>query len=92
MRSSPHPIQPQPPAPHPLERRGRHARELLEPSVRYRRCALRWAGGLSAVHANNDRSNWLWRMMDNKVPIRSSLWSGTGTVIVEPGTCFSMMM
>ena len=31
-------------------------------------------------------------MMDIKVPMRNSLWSGTGTVIVEPGTCFCMMM
>ena len=31
-------------------------------------------------------------MIDNKVPMRNSLWSGTGTVMVLPGTCFCMMM
>jgi len=30
--------------------------------------------------------------MEAKVPIRNSAWSGTGTVIVEPGTAFCMTM
>lgn len=30
-------------------------------------------------------------MIDHKVPIRNYFWSGTGTVIVEPCTCFCMI-
>ena len=45
-----------------------------------------------SVYTNNDRSNPLCRMIDIRVPMRSSLWSGTGTVIVDPGICFCMMM
>jgi hypothetical protein len=43
-------------------------------------------GGRKAVcpqASNGERGNCDCRMMDISVPIQSSAWSGTGTVIVE---------
>ena len=38
--------------------------------------------------SNNSRGRPLWRMIDRSVPIRSSLWSGAGTVVVvSPPRC-----
>ena len=35
-------------------------------------------------HSNSVLGNPGWRMIDSNVPIRSSRWSGTGTVMVLP--------
>jgi len=46
-----------------------------------------WSGALCCwarnVHSNSERDNPDWRIMDSSVPMRSSLWSGTGTVTVD---------
>lgn len=36
------------------------------------------------------RFNLDWRMIDNKVPVRISLWLGTGIVIVEAPIFFAL--
>ena len=46
------------------------------------------------AHSNNVLGSPDCRMIDIKVPIRSSLWSGTGTVVVSPLStrCISMWL
>ena len=41
-----------------------------------------------SLHSNNALGSSDCRMIDIKVPVRSSLWSGTGTVMVAPRACF----
>ena len=49
---------------------------------------------LKLAHSNNVLGSPDCRMIDIKVPIRSSLWSGTGTVVVSPPStrCISMWL
>jgi hypothetical protein len=53
-------------------------------------CLVRQKGCPQA--SKRERDNCDCRMMDMSVPIRSSAWSGTGTVIVESEIRFCMMM
>ena len=47
---------------------------------------------LPVIYSNRDLGNPDCLMIDSSVPTLSSLWSGTGTVMVLPSSAFCMMM